>query len=123
MREKEANSVLEVEVKDQKGKIAAYLQCSCVGSEIHIKSLFSEAKYRNRGLEESLMQRALEFADRKKAVAIKAYPGAEPYCKSGQMPKSKEIKFYKQQGFKIDHYVLGSPCMVKTLGGDMQHEA
>ena len=41
----------------------------------------------------------------------------------GQMPKSKEIKFYQEQGFHIDHYIMGSPCMVKSLGGDTGSEA
>lgn len=123
MNNMEPSSFLEVKVKDRSGKIAAYLQCSCVNGEVKIKSLFSEAKYRNRGLEESLMQRAIDFANRKKAASIIAYPGAEPYCRSGQMPKSKEIKFYQEQGFHIDHYIMGSPCMVKFLRGDTGSEA
>ena len=40
MNNMESSSFLEVKVKDRSGKIAAYLQCSCVNGEVKNKVPF-----------------------------------------------------------------------------------
>lgn len=120
MEEKNISNFYKVDIKNKGRDLVAHLSCSHVKDTVTIKSLFVRKKYRNQGLEELLICSAEKYAKEKRASKIVVYCGPEPYCKDGQVPLAKEIAFYEQCGFKLDHYLLGvTPCMEKIISAEV----
>ena len=72
--------------------------------------------FRNKGVEELLMEKLLDFAKDKKVKNIVTYCGSEPFCPDGQVSMDEEVNFFEDHGFKLDHHVFGLvPCMIKTM--------
>lgn len=108
---------LELDIKNR-NKVVAHADCSLIENVIQIKSLYVLKKFRNKGLDEILINRILEYAAENNAAQIRIYCGPEPFCEDGQIPLEQEKSWYRSHGF-LD--VCGiAPCMVKNLnpGGE-----
>ena len=105
----------EVEIKCL-NKVIAHMSCSAVKDTLNVRDLWVRKLFRNKGVEELLMEKLYDYAKDKKLKNIIAYCGPEPMNPDGNIPLDKEIKFYENHGFKLDHYVFDIvPCMIKTM--------
>ena len=67
--------------------------CFFANGEVQIKDLFVIEKYRNKGIEQFLMEKVNEYAKEKNAEQIITYLGPEPFCPDGQIEIGKERRF------------------------------
>ena len=105
----------DIEIKSY-NKVVAHMGCSVVKDTVNVKDLWVRKLFRNKGIEELLMEKLIAFARDKKAHYIVTYCGPEPMNPDGNIPIETEIKFYENHGFKLDHYVFDIvPCMIKTM--------
>lgn len=83
---------------------------------VQISGFYVIKPFQDFGIEERLMHEIYDYANINGAERIVAYPGAEPYCPTEWKTLDVQEKWYKSQGFYVDHIVNGAtPCMVKPL--------
>ena len=105
----------EVEIKCL-NKVIAHMSCSAVKDTLNVRDLWVRKLFRNKGVEELLMEKLFDFAKDKKVKNIVTYCGSEPFCPDGQVSMDEEVNFFEDHGFKLDHHVFGLvPCMIKTM--------
>ncbi len=107
---------LELDIKNRFDKVVAHADCSLIDGTVEIKSLYVLQKFRDKGLDDVLLSKIVQYAAEKNAHQIRVYCGPEPFCPDGQIPLDDEIKWYSAHGFFHNHTVFGVvPCMVKPL--------
>ena len=115
---KEINTY-DVHIRDG-SKIIGHMSCSFRSEEVYIRDLYVLPKHRNKGLEEILLSKALDYATENNAKQTIIYCGAEPFCEDGQISLDQEVSWYERHGFNHDHDVMGiAPCMVRPAGSSL----
>lgn len=93
---------------------------SCLFNEadnsVQIRSLFVTQQKNRSSFLNQLLQETEEFAQKKSALSIAAFPGPEPFCSEPWIPLEEEIAFYVANDYEqATTALLNSPKLIKRM--------